>query len=256
MGVIGGKLGYKLLRLISPGKSKGYCDGSAYFGRSKMEVLLGASIWSELAGKVVIDFGCGSGSEAVEIAQHGAKRVIGIDIRENALAEGRRAAKDAGVSDICIFATATHEKADVVLSLDAFEHFDNPAEILCVMRKLVKDDGYAIIEFGPTWYHPLGGHLFSVFPWAHLVFTEAALIRWRSDFKTDGASRFREVEGGLNQMTIGYFEHLVARSDFEFVSFETQPIRGLDRFANRLTREFFSSIVRCRLVPRLRTVQN
>jgi hypothetical protein len=56
----------------------------------------------------------------------------------------------------------------------------------------------------------LGGHLFSVFPWAHLIFSEQALIRWRSDFKSDGATRFSEVAGGLNQMTIRRFERLIA----------------------------------------------
>jgi hypothetical protein len=104
--------------------------------------------------------------------------------------------------------------------------------------------------FGPTWYHPLGGHQFSVFPWSHLLFTEKALIRWRSHFKQDGATRFNEVEGGLNQMTISRFERLIAASDFEFQSLEAVPIRKLRRLHNRLTREFFSAIVRCRLVPR------
>ncbi len=70
------------------------------------------------------------------------------------------------------------------------------------MASLLKPSGFALVEFGYTWFHPYGGHLFSVFPWAHLIFTEKSLIRWRSDFKTDGATRFQEVAGGLNQMTI------------------------------------------------------
>jgi SAM-dependent methyltransferase len=136
------------------------------------------------------------------------------------------------------------------MSLDAFEHFDDPAQILKIMRGLLKPDGRVIAMFGPTWYHPLGGHQFSVFPWSHLLFTEKALIRWRSDFKRDNATRFNEVEGGLNQMSISRFERIVAASDFEFESLEAVPIRKLRRFHNRLTREFFSAIVRCRLKPR------
>ena len=128
--------------------------------------------------------------------------------------------------------------------------FDDPAAILRIMRRLLKDDGCVIAAFGPTWYHPLGGHLFSVFPWAHLLFTEKSLIRWRSDFKTDGATRFGEAEGGLNQMTISRFEAVVAKSDFKFAEFELVPIRKLRPVANRLTREFTTAIVRCKLVPR------
>lgn len=250
MGIIGGEIGYRLLRAYCPSGETGYLTGEVYKGRSKIEVLFGPEIWDEIRGRVVIDFGCGWGEEAVDIAGHGAKRVIGLDLRERLLASARETAEKAGVSDICTFATSTHEKADVIMSLDAFEHFDDPAQILKIMRGLLKPDGRVIAMFGPTWYHPLGGHQFSVFPWSHLIFTEKALIRWRSHFKTDGATRFNEVEGGLNQMSIGRFERLIAESDFEFESLEAVPIRKLRRFHNRLTREFFSAIVRCRLVPR------
>jgi SAM-dependent methyltransferase len=251
MGIIGGRLGYKLLRRISRDGKADSCDGSAYAGKSKMEVLFGADIWNELAGKFVIDFGCGTGEATIETAQRGARRVIGLDINEKYLSAAKEAAARASVTDRCSFVTATDEKADVILSVDAFEHFDDPARVLKIMRGLVRDDGCVAAVFGPTWYHPLGGHLFSVFPWSHLVFTERALIRWRSDFKTDGATRFGEVEGGLNQMTIRRFEKLVAESGFRFASFEPIPIRRLKPLANSLTREFTTACVRCRLVPRV-----
>ena len=250
MGFIGGSVGYHLLRRISTDGETGYCDGSAYEGVSKLETLLGKKIWPETKDTVVIDFGCGDGEDAVEVAARGAKRVIGVDIRERALANARKRAEARGVSDRCVFTTKTDEKADVILSMDAFEHFDDPAEILRIMRRLLKDNGCIIAAFGPTWYHPLGGHLFSPFPFAHLIFTEKSLIRWRSDFKTDGATRFREAEGGLNQMTIRHFESIVAESDFKFAEFEPVPIRKLKPIANRLTREFTTAIVRCKLVPR------
>lgn len=253
MGIIGGRLGYRLLhRIASEGGSKYCADGvpEIYQGRSKLEVLFGRQLWEYLADKVVIDFGCGYGGEVIDIAQHGARRAIGLDLREHVLVEARRRAEAQGVADRCTFTTATDEKADVIMSVDAFEHFSDPPEILRIMRGLIKEDGRAIVSFGPTWYHPIGGHSFSVFPWAHLIFTEPALLRWHRDFRGDGATRFREVEGGLNQMTIRGFEGIVAASDFEFESFEAVPIRRLRPLHNRLTREFCSSIVRCRLRPR------
>lgn len=250
MGIIGGQVGYKLLRSICPGGETGYLSGEAYAGRSKIEVLLGSRIRDEVRGRVVIDFGCGWGEEAIDIAQGGAAKVIGLDMREELLAHARTQAAKAGVADRCHFTTKTDELADVIVSLDAFEHFADPAEILRIMRKLLKEDGRIIAAFGPTWYHPLGGHEFSVFPWAHLLFTEKALVRWRSDFKRDGATRFGEVSGGLNQMTISQFERIVAQSPFEFESFEAVPIKKVRRLHNRFTREFFSAIVRCRLKVR------
>ncbi|HEX5736718.1 MAG TPA: class I SAM-dependent methyltransferase [Blastocatellia bacterium] len=248
MGIVGGSIGYKLLRTISSDGETGYLDGSAYHNRSKIEVLFGKGIWDELAGKVVLDFGCGTGSEAVEIARRGAARVIGLDIRERVLDQARVAARKAEVADRCVFTTSTDERADIVLSMDAFEHFDDPAGVLLSMERLIKDDGKILIEFGPPWYHPLGGHLFSVFPWAHLIFSEKSLIRWRSDFRPDGATRFCEIDGGLNQMTLRRFKRIVAESPFEFQTFEAVPIRRTRAFSNVLTREFLTSIVRCSLV--------
>lgn len=219
-------------------------------GISKLGRYFGSEIFRELANKTVIDFGCGAGDNAIELAANGCQRVIGIDIQEHLLERGRCEAARLGLSDLVTFTTKVAQKADVVLSTDAFEHFGNPAGILKIMRGLLKDDGYALVEFGYPWYHPLGGHLFSVFPWAHLLFTEKALIRWRSDFKTDGATQFHEVAGGLNQMTLRRWERLVTESDFQFGSYELTPIRVTRHLHCALTRELLTSVICAKLVPK------
>jgi len=155
--------------------------------------------------------------------------------------------------EVCDFADGRAPldvKADVIFSLDAFEHYDDPDQILKHMRTLLKPGGRVHICFGPPWLHPYGGHLFSIFPWSHLIFTEKAQIRWRSDFKTDGATRFHEVDGGLNQMTLARFKKLVEKSDFLMEKFEPVPIRKLRWLAGPLTREFTTSVVRCVLVTK------
>jgi SAM-dependent methyltransferase len=198
-------------------------------------------------GKVVIDFGCGPGAEAIELAQFGARRVIGVDIREKWLTIARDAAERAGVADRCVFGTAPSEPADVIVSLDSFEHFEDPAAILRVMATYLRPGGEVLVSFGPTWYHPLGGHKFSVFPWAHLLFTEDALLRWRKNFyPQQTASRITEC--GLNKMTVARFERLIETSPFRFAEFEARPIARLRPIAGRLTREFVTSVVICRLV--------
>jgi SAM-dependent methyltransferase len=249
VGIVGGTLGYKLLRYmvrVSPGNEL----TTAYDGRSKMEQLFGPNIWNELANKTVVDFGCATGAESVEIAQHTNAEITGLDIREDALTKARQRAKDAGVANRVRFATEIKEKVDVIISLDAFEHFAEPLAMLRLMRGLLKDDGCVIACFGPTWYHPLGGHGFSVFPFAHLLFTENVLMRWYRETSASEARRFGEVRGGLNQMTIGRFERIIAQSDFEFEKLEAVPIRKLRPIANKLTREFTTSVVRCKLVPK------
>jgi SAM-dependent methyltransferase len=249
MGLIGGELGYRLLNRLCPTGDTGYMTGDAYRNKSKLLTMLGASLVDRLQGKVVIDFGCGPGAEAIDMAGFGARRVIGVDINEKWLTTAREAAEKAGVGDRVVFCTTPTEPADLIVSLDSFEHFEDPAAILRVMAAYLRRGGEALVSFGPTWYHPLGGHKFSVFPWAHLVFTEDALLRWRKNFYPRQTAR-KVTDCGLNKMTVRRFERLVANSPFRFADFEARPISRLRRFATPITREFVTSVVICRLVLR------
>jgi len=242
-------LQYQILKKIAPNE-RHTMDESTYEGKSKAGILLGGDFLAAIQDKTVIDFGCGDGLATLDLARHGAKKVIGLDIRQSILDKATANAAAAGLSEYCEFSTSTETKADVIMSLDAFEHFGDPAAILAVMYNLLKPGGCVLASFGPTWYHPLGGHLFSVFPWAHLLFSEPALIRWRANVRPDGATRFSEVEGGLNQMTIARFERLVSTSQFKIQEIETVPIRKLRPIHCRVTREFTTAVVRAKLIPK------
>ena len=250
MAIIGGRLGYRMLRRIAANGHSGLMNGSAYAGRSKLEALLGPGIWTRIRDRVVIDFGCGSGAEAVEMALRGARKVIGVEILPHELRAARERAERSGVADRCVFTARPAARAHVIVALDSFEHFADPGGVLRTMAEMLEPGGQVLACFGPTWYHPLGGHLLSPFPWAHLLFTEKALMRWRSDFRADGATRLADVEGGLNRMTIRRFRSLVADSPFTMAQFEAVPIRRLAAIANPVTREFTTATVRCTLVLR------
>ena len=252
MGIIGGTAALTVLKRLCPDGETGYLTGEAYANKSKLRVLFGESFLTEIRDRTVIDFGCGHGDESVEMALAGARRVIGVDISDRYLQIARSRAEAAGVSDRCVFMQAPDEQADVVVSLDSFEHFSDPGAILRVMNDYLKPDGRVFATFGPTWYHPLGGHLFSVFPWAHLLFTERSLLRWRKSFHPEQtATSFEEC--GLNRITISRFERVVAESPFTFASFEARPIRGIRWLSNRLVREFGTATVRCTLTKRAST---
>jgi SAM-dependent methyltransferase len=232
-----GLIGYWLLRKIAP-RTPGRPGRPP---QSELVRAFGLGIFDVIAGKRVIDFGCGLGLEAIQMAAW-ATHVTGVEIQPALLAHARQHAPWN-----CKFVERATGPADVIVSKDAFEHFSDPLAILQQMRDLLAPGGVIVASFGPPWLHPYGGHLFSVFPWAHLLFSEAALIRWRSDFKTDGATRFGEVEGGLNQMTIARFERLVSEAGLRIAHLETVPIKGLRFLRWQPFREFGSSLVRCRL---------
>jgi len=250
MGFVGTRLSYRFLKHWYPGgRGVPMSEGDPFreLGISKLELYFGSSQLAELHDKVVVDFGCGTGNNALELVELGCKRVIAVDIQQELLAIGRHEAERRGLSDKVEFVTSYEDKADVVLTTDAFEHFADPAAILRLFGRILTQHGYAMVQFGPTWYHPLGGHLFSVFPWAHLVFTERSLIRWRSDFKSDGATRFEECAGGLNKLTISRWERLIEENGFGQSHYELRPVRAVQALHCWLTRELFTSVVIARL---------
>jgi SAM-dependent methyltransferase len=245
MPLIGGKLGALILNRYQ-WRDIGPLVG--YQARSKLDTLFGSGFWDRICGKTVLDFGCGEGLEALEVAQSGALEVIGIDIREELLASARARLAATDVRN-CTFVREFNSTVDVILSVDSFEHFDCPDLILEKMSSLLRPEGRVIFSFGPPWFHPKGGH-FPLFPWAHVLLTEKALMKWRSQYKTDRATHFREVAGGLNQMSIRKFESLVAKSSLKFESCEAVPIRIARPIHGSLTREFLTSVVRGSLVRR------
>jgi len=220
-------------------------NATAYAETSKLSVLCGP-VLDDVTGATIVDFGCGDGLEAIELAQRGARRVYGVDTNLGCVEIARWHADQAGVSHLVEFSLEPPTvQVDMAVSLDSFEHFADPAGILRTLSDLLKPGGVLVASFGPPWYHPFGGHLFSVFPWAHLVFSQAALIRWREDRRDDRPATF--AEAGLNGMTVKRFERLIAKTAFEIEALEIVPIRRLKRLHNRLTRELFTSVVRCRL---------
>src|SRR5262249_51108360 len=145
--------------------------------------------------------------EVVELIEHGARHVIGVDVGQKWLDQASQLAMQRGVADRCTFVRkwTGGPAVDVILSLDSFEHYEHPAEILQDMHGMLKPSGSVLVSFGPPWRHPYGGHLFSIFPWAHFVFTEHAMVTWRSTLpgKTPKPSL---IDAGINQMTVKRFE--------------------------------------------------
>ncbi len=166
-----------------------------------------------IAGQRVVDFGCGVGTQAVGLALAGARAVIGVDINDRYLAQGRALAARHGVP--VVFAQAApSEQVDVVISKDSMEHFRDPREALRQMSAMLAPGGRALITFSPPWFSAYGAHMqfMTPVPWVHLLFPESVVMEARSRYKSDGARRYQDVEGGLNKMSLGKFEGLIQNS--------------------------------------------
>ncbi len=171
-------------------------------------------------GKVVLDFGCGYGYQVVAFAkQLGAAKAVGVDIVPRYVNRAREIAKEQGVlQQVEFYCPSLPEdykgSFDVVVSLNSFEHYLDPKGILWSMLDYLKPGGKAIITFGPLWYSPHGGHgmFMTGLPWYHLIFKEGTIMKVRADYRSDGARRFEEVEGGLNRMSVRKFETILSEA--------------------------------------------
>jgi SAM-dependent methyltransferase len=261
---LGGTVGFWLLKTLLgkpvAGRTHDAAVNEVGIGVSKLEHFWGPEFVSSLMGKRVLDFGCGRGREAVAVALGGARRVYGIDIREDCLHAARELAVESGVGDRCVFLNAHTEQAvisrevtniDLAFSLDSFEHYACPGEILAQIYGHLRPGGRLLVSFGPPWKHPRGCHMmfFRPVPWMHLLFKEETIMAVRSIYKTDGATRFEEVEGGLNKITVGGFFRLVEQSGFRVEHTRLIPIKGIKWLVQtRPLREYFTSVVQCVVV--------
>jgi 2-polyprenyl-6-hydroxyphenyl methylase/3-demethylubiquinone-9 3-methyltransferase len=113
-----------------------------------------------LAGKSVLDVGCGGGILSEAMASLGAA-VTGIDIGDAALGVARMHSKESGLQVEYRQATAeqfaaTHpDRFDVVTCLELLEHVPDPAAIIAACQTLVRSGGdifFATLNRNPKSY--------------------------------------------------------------------------------------------------------
>jgi SAM-dependent methyltransferase len=200
--------------------------------------------------RVVLDIGCGKGTQVVGSVIEGAKYAIGIEIRP-VFRKGEEWAKQLKIFDRVTFALSPireigKECVDVAISQNSFEHFMDPGQILSDVFYVLKRSGKFFITFGPPWLHAYGEHLrFMVrYPWAHILFSEKTIMAVRKLFRNDNADRFEQVEGGLNKMTINKFKRSVNRSGFELEQLSLTPTKGIGPLVKiPYIQEFFTTNV-------------
>lgn len=215
------------------------------------EAAFGPDVWRLLAGKEVLDFGCGEGGYVLAAAVHGAGHVTGLDIIPDfRYAEAEAQRREYAATFICATSESLPDASfDVVISHDSFEHFEQPADILAEMIRLTRPGGRVLIKFGPPWRNPWGRHMSGTIrrdrPWVHLIVPERMIMRVHSVYHNQAvlSERYAELPGGLNKMTIGHFQALLrARPELRVEQFHVMALYGVRALtALPVAREFFAT---------------
>ncbi len=227
----------RLLRKFSrdPGTTDLHREGNEWDDTNALSLLKEyvPDLSERIKNKVVLDFGCGEGMQALALAKAGAQKVIGLDTNAEAITRAEQRARAVGLAGKVIFSSALGDqwpgKIDVVISQNSMEHFPEPLPILQEMRRLISDTGEIIISFGPPWYAPFGSHMhfFTRIPWVNLLFSEKVVMAVRTLYRDDGARRYEEVAYGLNKMSLAKLESLLKQADLKI---KYQYYRGVKKF--------------------------
>ena len=176
-----------------------------------------------LAGKDVLDIGCGLGGKSAAYAQDGA-RVTGVDIEKRNIERSIAYARACGAP--AQFLAGDAERLpfgdgafDLVIANDSIEHFCDPAAAMRELARVLRPGGSLFLFFTP-WRSPLGSHLYDYIhtPWCHLIFPEwlirvllerAVAARGVADPKAEAERLMGEYHAELNRITVGQYRRIV-----------------------------------------------
>jgi ubiquinone/menaquinone biosynthesis C-methylase UbiE len=114
-----------------------------------------------IAGKTILDVGCGTGRFVFEYLKRGARHVTGIDIAEKMLTVCRQRAQAEGVSERCAFVQTDllqfkpADTFDICIGIGLFDYIPDALPVLTKMREITRDRVIASLPRLWTWRAPV-----------------------------------------------------------------------------------------------------
>lgn len=169
-----------------------------------------------VAGRCVVDLGCGDGGGTLALAAAGAK-CHGVDVDAAAVAVATQRAGQRADPPTFEIGNLTEPpppawrgQADLVLLQEVIEHVGDITQTLRAVTEWLKLGGQCMVTF-PPYYSPVGGHHhyarvpYRFIPWLHLMVPQRVLL---ACLPSD--TRYRDEVRTLNRITIARFEAAAA----------------------------------------------
>lgn len=144
-----------------------------------------------LAGKSVLDVGCGSGRFCLAYAEQGAARVLGVDFAPAMIELAEEYARRLGVADRCEFRVGTFPEAvsdgpfDAASALGFFDYIEDPLPLLRRMRELTRETLVLSFPRAREWRVPLRRLRFRLNGCPLFLYTEPQVRRLLADAGLD-----------------------------------------------------------------------
>lgn len=189
----------------------------------------------------LLEIGCGQGLAARNLQQ------AGFDVSANDVTDVLdQSARQAGVrfleGDICNGLNYPDADYDLIFSVNAFEHFHNPAAALDEMLRILKPGGLLYLTFDPLYYSPWGLHAVRRlgFPYPQILFSEAAIQRFVNEKAAEIAESYdpnsdkTKIGPPLNYWTVEQFRQIFKkqRRELKMIFYtERATLHGLGMIA-------------------------
>lgn len=243
---------------ISLATRREFEDGPSFF-----LPFMGSLRPEDLAGKDLLDLGCGHGGRTLYYLMRGNPRsIVGLEI-SHARASIAKGSVEMMLADdrICFVAGLGEElpfedeSFDAIISYDVFEHVRDLRRVLSECHRALRRGGRLYAVF-PPYYGPRAHHLdfITTLPFLHYFFSPDTLVRAANQILKDNP-HFRDeplpdpvisycgrrVLPRLNGTTERIFRRLVEESPFEVIKLEPLPFgwtpgRGLKPLVRAISR--------------------
>lgn len=192
------------------------------------------SEYGGIAGKDVLDFGCGQATTALGLAlRHPTSRVIGIDIMSDpgqcvSLARDQLGLEELpdNLSLFQVIPGQLHDSADrfdLIYSWSVFEHVEQRLldQTLRLLRAALKPNGLLFIQIAPLFYSVDGSHLMYLIaePWGHLL-NQHSIYMEKLEKATASPTEYAELRSmfeTLNRLTATSLVTLIKAAGFEIL---------------------------------------